>query len=72
MPTALSSGYVLLVAALAVVATAFGLFGDDPYRAVSDVTVATWRAQDAVTLLTAPLLVLAHRRARAGSLPPTP
>ncbi len=28
--------------------------------------MATWRAQDAVTLLTVPLLLLAHRRARAG------
>lgn len=63
------SGYVLLLAALVVVATAYGLFAEVPYRAVSDMTVATWRAQDAVTLLTVPLLVLAHRRARAGSLP---
>lgn len=63
------SGYVLLVAALVVVATAYGLFSQDPYRFVSDMTVATWRAQDAVTLLTVPLLVFAHRRARAGSLP---
>ena len=63
------AGYVLLVAALAVVASSYGLFGEDPYRAVSELTVATWRAQDAVTLLTVPLLLLAHRRARAGSLP---
>lgn len=62
------SGYVLIVAALAVVATTYGLFADDPYRAVSAMTVATWRAQDAITLLTVPLLVLAHQRARAGSL----
>ena len=63
-----SLGFVLLTATLVVVATSYGLFAQDSYRAVSELTAATWRAQDAVTLLLAPLLVLTYRRARSGSL----
>ena len=60
--------YVLLLGLLVVVATVYGLVVDDAYRLVSPLTRQTWRAQDAVTLATVPVLLWATWRARAGSL----
>jgi hypothetical protein len=57
-----------LVALLVVVAAAYGLFVEDAYRLVPGLTRQTWRAQDAVTLATVPVLLWSSRRARAGSL----
>jgi hypothetical protein len=53
---------------LVVTATVYGLVVDDAYRLVSPLTRETWRAQDAVTLATVPVLLWATWRARAGSL----
>ena len=61
--------YVLLVCILASAATIYGLGTAHPYRLVSSLTVATWRAQDAVTLVLMPVLLWAELRARRGSLP---
>ncbi len=60
--------YVPLLGLLVVVATVYGLVVDDAYRLVSPLTRQTWRAQDAVTLATVPVLLWASWRARAGSL----
>lgn len=60
-------GYVLVLAALVAVAAIYGLANDGAYRLVRPLTRATWRAQDAVTLATLPVLVGAARRAAAGS-----
>lgn len=63
----LSLGYLLVLSVLVAVAAVYGLVTDDAYRLVRPLTRATWRAQDAVTLVTLPLLVVAGRRAAAGS-----
>jgi hypothetical protein len=60
--------YIPLLAILVVVATVYGLVVDDAYRLVSAMTRETWRAQDAVTLATVPVLLWTSWRARAGSL----
>ncbi len=60
--------YTPLLGLLVVIAATYGLAFDDAYRLVSPLTRQTWRAQDAVTLATVPLLILATRRARATSL----
>lgn len=71
VPTAgapLPVSYLLVLSALVVAATAFGLLSEDAYRSVSALTRSTWRAQDLVTLATVPLLLWASARARSGSL----
>ena len=60
--------YVPWLGFLVIVATVYGLVVDDAYRLVSPLTRQTWRAQDAVTLATVPVLLWATWRARAGSL----
>lgn len=60
--------YTPLLGLLVVIAATYGLAFDDAYRLVSPLTRQTWRAQDAVTLVTVPLLIWATRRARATSL----
>jgi len=60
--------YTPLLCLLVVIAATYGLAFDDAYRLVSPLTRQTWRAQDAVTLVTVPLLIWATRRARATSL----
>jgi len=57
-----------LLAILVIIAAVYGLVFDDAYRLVSPLTRETWRAQDAVTLATVPVLLWATWRARAGSL----
>ena len=59
--------YMPLLGLLVVTAAVYGLVVDDAYRLVSPLTRATWRAQDAVTLATVPVLLWATWRARAGS-----
>ena len=60
--------YMPLLGFLVIVAATYGLVVHDAYRLVSPLTRATWRAQDAVTLATVPVLLWATWRARAGSL----
>jgi hypothetical protein len=60
--------YMSLLAILVIIAAVYGLVVDDAYRLVSPLTRETWRAQDAVTLATVPVLLWATWRARAGSL----
>ena len=48
---------MLLLGALVVAATVFGLLTEDAYRSVPDLTRSTWRAQDVVTLGSVPLLL---------------
>ncbi len=60
--------YMPLLGFLVIVAALYGLVVDDAYRLVSAMTRQTWRAQDAVTLTTVPVLLWATWRARAGSL----
>lgn len=60
--------YMPLLGFLVILAAGYGLFVDDVYRLVSPLTRETWRAQDAVTLATVPVLLWATWRARAGSL----
>ena len=67
VPRSLSSGYLLVLSVLVGIAAVYGLVSDDAYRLVRPLTRATWRAQDAVTLVTLPVLVVAGRRAAAGS-----
>lgn len=61
-------GYTLVLAALVLVATLYGLLVGDAYRSVPGLLRTTWRAQDAVTLVLLPLLLVVARRARGGSL----
>lgn len=61
--------YSVALGVLVAAATLYGLLAADAYRSVPDLLEQTWRAQDAVTLATVPVLVLAHRAARAGSFP---
>ena len=60
--------YMPLLGLLVIVAATYGLVVDDAYRLVPALTRETWRAQDAVTLATVPVLFWATWRARAGSL----
>lgn len=60
--------YTALLGSLVLVAAVYGLLVDDAYRLVPALTRETWRAQDAVTLATVPVLLWTTRRARAGSL----
>ena len=60
--------YLPMLALLVVIAAVYGLVVDDAYRLVSPLTRQTWRAQDAVTLTTVPVLLWATWRARTGSL----
>ena len=60
--------FMLLLGALVVAATVFGLLTEDAYRSVPDLTRSTWRAQDVVTLGSVPLLLWSSVRARSGSL----
>lgn len=62
-----SLGYIVGLSVLVAVAAVYGLVSDDAYRLVRPLTRATWRAQDAVTLVTLPVLVVAVRRAAAGA-----
>lgn len=64
----LPPAYFGLLAGLVVASTVYGLVVDDAYRLVSDMTRETWRAQDAVTLFSVPVLLWSSRRSRAGSL----
>lgn len=64
----LPPAYFGILGALVVVATGYGLLVEDAYRLVSDMTRETWRAQDAITLFSVPLLLWSSRRARTGSL----
>jgi hypothetical protein len=57
-----------LLGLLVIIAAVYGLVVDDAYRLVSPLTRETWRAQDAATLATVPVLLWATWRARAGSL----
>lgn len=61
-------GVVAGLATLVVVATCYGLLEPDAYRDVPELLRQTWRAQDAVSLASVPVLVFAWRRARAGSV----
>jgi hypothetical protein len=60
--------YISLLGVLVIIATVYGLVVDDAYRLISPLTRQTWRAQDAITLATVPVLLWATWRARAGSL----
>jgi len=60
--------YMSMLAMFVIVAAVYGLVVDDAYRLVPQLTRETWRAQDAVTLATVPVLLWATWRARAGSL----
>jgi hypothetical protein len=60
--------YMSMLAILVIIAAVYGLVVDDAYRLVSPLTRQTWRAQDAVTLASVPVLLWATWRARAGSL----
>jgi len=60
--------YMPLLGFLVIIAAVYGLVVDDAYRLVSQLTRQTWRAQDAVTLATVPVLLWSTWRARAGSL----
>ena len=60
--------YMSMLAIFVIVAAVYGLVVDDAYRLVPQLTRETWRAQDAVTLATVPVLLWATWRARAGSL----
>jgi len=60
--------YISVLAILVISAAVYGLVVDDAYRLVSPLTRQTWRAQDAVTLATVPVLLWATWRARSGSL----
>src|SRR5450759_2398761 len=60
--------YMPLLGFLVIIAAVYGLVVDDAYRLVSPLTRQTWRAQDAVTLASVPVLLWATWRARAGSL----
>jgi hypothetical protein len=57
-----------LLGFLVIIAAVYGLVVDDAYRLVSPLTRETWRAQDAVTLATVPVLLWATWRSRTGSL----
>ena len=60
--------YLPVLGFLVIIAAMYGFVVDDAYRLVSPLTRETWRAQDAVTLATVPVLLWAGWRARAGSL----
>ena len=60
--------YMSLLGFLVIIAAVYGLVVDDAYRLVPPLTRETWRAQDAVTLASVPVLLWATWRARAGSL----
>src|ERR1035437_2708095 len=60
--------YMPLLGFLVIIAAVYGLVVDDAYRLVSPLTRETWRAQDAVTLATVPVLLWTTWRAGAGSL----
>ena len=60
--------YLSVLAILVISAAVYGLVVEDAYRLLSPLTRQTWRAQDAVTLATVPVLLWATWRARAGSL----
>jgi hypothetical protein len=60
--------YLSMLAILVIIAAVYGLVVDDAYRLVSPLTRQTWRAQDAATLASVPVLLLATWRARTGSL----
>src|SRR5674476_420306 len=60
--------YMPLLGFLVMIAAVYGLVVNDAYRLVPQLTRETWRAQDAVTLATVPVLLWATWRARAGSL----
>jgi hypothetical protein len=64
----LPMAYLPVLAILVIIAAVYGLVVDDAYRLVPPLTRQTWRAQDAVTLASMPVLLWATRRARAGSL----
>ena len=57
-----------LLGFLVIIAAVYGLVVDDAYRLVPPLTRETWRAQDAVTLATVPVLLWATWRSRTGSL----
>jgi hypothetical protein len=54
--------YMPLLGLLVIVAATYGLVVDDAYRLVPPLTRETWRAQDAVTLATVPVLLWATWR----------
>ncbi|PKQ18070.1 MAG: hypothetical protein CVT68_05255, partial [Actinobacteria bacterium HGW-Actinobacteria-8] len=64
----LPGGVLIGLATLVVVSTCYGLLEPDAYRAVPELLRQTCRAQDAVSLASLPVLVVAWRRARAGSV----
>lgn len=66
-PGPLRPSLVLVLVAVVACAAGYGLVADDAYRDVPELLRQTWRAQDAVTLATLPLLVWWTRRARSGS-----
>lgn len=67
-PSLLPGGVVAGLSAMVILATGYGLLEPEAYRAVPELLRETWRAQDAVSLASLPLLVFAWRRARAGSV----
>lgn len=64
LPLAHLLGLVVLV----VTATTYGLVAQDAYRLVPGLLRATWQAQDIVSLLVLPVLVVSTLRARRGSM----
>jgi len=64
----LPGGVLVALVTLVVVSTCYGLLEPDAYRAVPELLRQTWRAQDAASLASVPVLVIAWRRARAGSV----
>jgi hypothetical protein len=56
-----------MIGVLVVLAAGYGLAVPEAYRVVPDLTRATWRAQDVVSLAGVPVLVVAAARAAAGS-----
>lgn len=67
-PRPLPWPHTAVLAVLVVVGAGYGLLADGAYRLVPELVEATWRAQDAVTLVTVPVLLAAIWRARRGSL----
>ncbi len=64
----LPAAVLAVLAILVVGATCYGLVAPDAYGTVPELLRQTWRAEDAVSLASIPLLVFAWRRARAGSI----
>ena len=64
----LPAAVIVVLAILVLGATCYGLLAPGAYRTVPELLRQTWRAEDAVSLASIPLIVIAWWRARAGSI----